>query len=219
MRGKTVTSLALGLLLSSCIGATAIAQDDPSPNPEECTLEPRTIEEMRELHGTPAPEGEGERVSVIQATPVDFALPEGEPADEQTVAEITAAIWNITACHNAGDYLAGMGGLTDDFIIHQVGKSLFDEDFVAAMTAEPVPLAEEHQTVILDIRSVTVLEDGRVAALFDYASPTPHEEGIDGVETDLFIFVNVDGTWLLDEVVENIEGTHGPEGIAATPAA
>lgn len=218
MRRGSVSSLALGLVLSSVIGATAIAQDDPSPNPDECTLEPRTIEEMQALHGTPAPEGEGERVSIVQATPVDFAPPEGEPADEQTVAEITAAIRNITACHNAGDYLAGMGGLTDDFIIHQVGQSLFDEDFVAAMTSEPVPLAEEDQTVILDVRSVTVLDDGSVAALFDYTSPTPHEEGINGVETDLFVFVNVDGSWLLNAVVENVEGTHGPEGIA-TPAA
>jgi hypothetical protein len=218
MRGRTVSSLALGLLLSSIIGASAIAQDDPSPNPDECTLEPRTIEEMQALHGTPAPEGEGEAVSIIQATPVDFALPEGEPADEQTVAEVTAAVRNLTACHNAGNYLAGMGGLTDQFIITQVGKSLFDEDFVAAMTSDPVPLAEEDQTVILGIRSVTVLEDGRVAVLFDYHGPTPQVEGIDGVETDLFIFLNVDGAWLLDEVVENVEGTHGPEGIA-TPAA
>jgi hypothetical protein len=218
MRRRTVCSLAFGLLLSSVIGASAIAQDDPSPNADECTLAPRTIEEMQELHGEPAPEGEGERVSIIQATPVDFALPEGEPADEQTVAEVTAAVRNITACHNAGDFLAGMGGLTDEFIVTQVGKSLFDEDFVAAMTATPVALAEEDQTVILDIREVTVLADGRVAVLFDYTSPTPHEEGINGVETDLFIFENVDGTWLLDEAIENVEGTHGPEGIA-TPVA
>jgi len=55
-----------------------------------------------------------------------------------------------------------------------------------------------------------------VTALFDYHSPSPQPEGIDGVETDLFIFKNVDGQWLLDESIENLEGTYGPDWLTAS---
>jgi hypothetical protein len=209
-------------LLFALTAGTAVAQVATpvghSPDPEECTLEPRTIEDMQALYGTPAPEGAGEATSMAQVAPADFTLPTGEPADEATVAEITDAIHVLSACYNAGDYLAGFGGVTDEFLVSQVGRSLFDEDFIASMEAEPVPLPEEQQTVVLDVREVIVLEDGRVAALFDYYGPSPQLEGINGVETDLFIFENVDGMWLLDESVEHLEGMHGPEWIA-TPAA
>ena len=50
--------------------------------------------------------------------------------------------------------------------------------------------------------------------LFDYYSLLPQVEGINGVETDFFIFENVDGQWLLDESIENLEGTFGPESVA-----
>ena len=219
MRGLSVRSLPLLVAVVCSLVALqpAVAQDD-SPNPEECTHEQPMIEDLQELYGTPHPEGAGEATSIVQATPEGFEMPAGEPADEATTAEIVTAIRVLTACHNAGDYLAGFSGLTDEFIVVQVGNALFDEDFVAAMEASPVALAEEQQTVILDIEEVIVLEDGRVAALFHYHSPTPQAEGIDGVETDLFIFENVDGAWLLDEVVENLEATHGPDNLATPDA-
>lgn len=219
-RLSVLAMFVLTMLLTA--GTTALAQEatpeDPSPNPDECTFEPRTIEDMQALYGTPAPEGSGEATSAAQATPVDFTLPEGEAADEAVVAEIETAIRGLTACNAAGNYLAGLGGTTDDFIVSQIGLDLFDEDFVAVMEGDPVPVPEDEQTVVLGVREVTVLEDGRVSALFDYNSPLPQEEGIDGVETDLFIFENVDGLWLLDESVQNLEGEFGPDS-SATPAA
>ncbi|HYH11567.1 MAG TPA: hypothetical protein VD789_04350 [Thermomicrobiales bacterium] len=222
IHAKRWGSIGLGLVTMLTMASATTAQEATpagvSPDADQCTFEPRTIEDMQALFGTPAPEGAGEATSIVQATPADFTLPEGEPADEATVEEITAVIHGVAACYNAGDYLAGFGGVTDEFLVSQVGRSLFDEDFVAAMSAEPVPLDEEMQTVVLGVREVTVLEDGRVAALFDYHGPSPQVEGINGVETDLFIFRNVDGQWLLDESIENLEGTYGPEGIA-TPAA
>ncbi len=215
-------SMALGLVFLLTLSGASVAQEatpaGDSPDADECTFEARSIEDMQALYGTPAPEGAGEATSAVEATPADFTLPDGDPADEQTVAEVTAVVRGLTACYNAGDYLAGFGGVTDEFLVSQVGVSLFDEDFVAAMEAEPVPLDEDQQTVVLGVREVTVLGDGRVAVLFDYYGPSPQLEGINGVETDLFVFENVDGQWLLDESVENLEGTYGPEGIA-TPAA
>ena len=58
-------------------------------------------------------------------------------------------------------------------------------------------------------------DDGRVGALIDY-TVAGNPEGINGQETDLFIFVNQEGVWLLDDSFENLEGTYGPN---ATPAA
>lgn len=213
-----IRAVLLSLAFAAIVATPAIAQEDPSPNGDQCSLEPRTVEEMQAVYGTPAPEGAGEAVSMIQATPVDFELPQGTPADKETAAEIVAAIINLTACHNGGNYLAGLGGVTDEFLVVQVGLSLYDEDFVETMMASPVALDEERQTVILDIREITMLEDGRVSVLFDYLGPSVPGEGINGIETDLFIFENIDGLWLLDEVVENLEGTHGPDDLA-TPAA
>jgi hypothetical protein len=225
MRGLAgrLLPLLFSLVLSLVALNQGAAQDatpaDMSPNPEECTLEARGIEELQAIYGEPAPEGAGEATSAVQATPADLVLPTGSPADEATTNAIMAAIRVNVACYNAGDYLASFSGVTDDFLVTQVGTSLFDQDFVAAMEASPVPLAEEQQTELLSVREIVVLDDGRAAALVDYRGHYPTDtEGINGVETDLWIFANVEGAWLLDEVVENLEGTeHGPDDLA-TPA-
>lgn len=213
-----VFALLSAVSMGSAITAQEATPAGDSPDPEECVFEPRTVAEVQAIYGTPAPEGAGEATSAVEATPASFEMPEGEPADVETIAEITTVVRGVAACYNAGDYLAGFGGVTEDFLRTQVGLALFDEDFVSAMNAEPEPLPEEDQTVVLGVREVTVLEDGRVAALFDYIGPSPQLEGIDGVETDLFIFEEVDGQWLLDESIQNVEATHGPEGVATPDA-
>lgn len=213
-------SILFAVLMVMGLGVRVSAQEATpnSPDAELCDVEIRPIEELRAIIGEPAPEGAGEATSVVQATPEAFVLPEGTPADDATATAIVAAVEELTACYNAGNFLAGFSLLTDDFIRAQVPLSVFDEDFIAVMEGTPVALLEEEQTTILGVRETIVLADGRVAILFDYNSPTPQEEGINGVETDLFIFENVDGAWLLDESVENVEGTHGPDAVA-TPAA
>lgn len=208
--------LAVTLLFGLSIGLQGSAQDatptaDPSPNGDECALEPRTIDELQAVYGDPHPAGSGEATSVaMHATPAIDALPVGEPADEETVAAITAAVRHQFACFNGGDHLRGLSGVTDEFLQNQVGQALFDEDFVALLENEPVALPEDEQTHLLGIRDVTAYEDGRVGALVDFRAGFGPEEGINGFETDLWIFENVDGTWLLDESFENLEATHAP---------
>src|SRR5688500_6272186 len=157
------TSLVLAALLILILATAAAAQDatpatDLSPDPEVCTVEPRPIEELQAIYGTPHPAGAGAAVSDVEATPVAFTLPVGTQADAATVSAITAAVEQLTACYNAGHFLAGLSLVTDEFLVSQVGLALFDEDFVATMNAEPVPLPEEQQTVLLDVREVIVLE-------------------------------------------------------------
>ena len=213
---RTVGIVAMTLFLGLSVGLRGSAQDatptvDLSPNADECVIEPRTIEELQAVYGEPHPDGAGEATSLaMSATPGIDVLPVGEPADDETIAEITSAIRRQFACFNGGDHLSSLSGVTDEFLVVQVGLALFDEGFVALLENEPVVLVEEDQTELLGIREVTVYEDGRVGALVDYRAGFGDVEGIDGFETDLWIFVEVDGIWLLDESFENLEGTHAP---------
>jgi hypothetical protein len=209
-------TIAVSLLIGLSYGLGGAAQEstpavDMSPNGDECVLEPRTLEELQAIYGEAHLEGAGEATSVaMSATPAITELPVGEPADAETIEAITMAVRHQFACFNGGDHLRGLAGVTDEFIVSQVGLALFDEDFVAMLEAEPVHLSEEEQTTLHGIRDVTVYEDGRVGALVDYEAGLGQEEGIDGFETDLWIFKNVDGVWLLDESHQNLEHTHAP---------
>lgn len=213
---RTGGTLAVSLLIGLSVGISGSAQEstptvDLSPNGDECVHEPRSIDELQELYGDPHPAGAGEATSVaLSATPAIHELPIGEPADEETIEAITTAVRHQFACFNGGDHLRGLSGVTDEFIVIQVGLALFDEDFIELLEGEPVHLSEDDQTELHGIRDVTVYEDGRVGALVDYRAGMGPEEGIDGFETDLWIFRNVDGVWLLDESHENLEGTHAP---------
>jgi hypothetical protein len=221
----TAISMAGALLATTLLATGAAAQDDDVmelqfmevPN-IECTHEPRVLDEMLELFGEPAAAGAGEAASLERndaAMGQETMLPLGEPADEATAQAAQDAVHGLVSCFNAGDMLAGWGGVTDEFLTSQMDLSIFDEDFVAQIEAGPEPLAEEFHTRVIDFGDTLVHEDGRVGVIFHYHGPSAPGEGIEGVETDLFIVRNVDGAWKLDEVIENLESEHGPEGVAA----
>jgi hypothetical protein len=202
--------------LSAATAQDATPSAGLSTDASLCTIEPTTVEALQAAYGTPAPAGAGEANSLAESgTPEVDVLPTGTPADEATVAEVTEAIQRQFACNNAGNLLASLAGISQHFISTELGNAVFDEDLVAALEASPVPVPADQQVQLLSIRDVTVYEDGRVGALIDYTIPN-NPEGINGLETDLFIFVNQDGVWLLDDSFENLEGTYGPD---ATPAA
>lgn len=204
-------------------GNAAVAQNatpgpiDLSPNPDQCTQAPRSLEEIQAIAGTPAPAGAGEATAAaLDANQQPIELPTGEPAPKEAIDGIVATIVQNVACYNAGNYLAGFGGVTGAFLQSQVGVALFDQDFIDTITATPEPLPEELQTQLLDTREFTRYPDGRVGVLVYYKSPTPQPEGIDGLEIDLWIFEEVDGRWLLDESIGDLEGQLQD---MATPAA
>ncbi len=213
MRGIRVLSTAVllgGMLLMG--GGVAAAQEatpggvDLSPNPDQCTQTPRTLEEIQAIAGTPAPKGAGEATAAaLNANPQHVDLPTGKPAPKEAIDGIVETIVQNVACYNAGDYLAGFGGVTEAFLQSQVGVALFDQDFIDTITATPQALPEDLQTQLLDTRDFTLYDDGRVGVLVYYKSPTPQPEGIDGLEIDLWIFEKVDGRWLLDESIGDLE--------------
>lgn len=165
-------------------------------------FETRMIEVLQVICRSPALECSGEATSIVQVTAEAVTLPEGRIAEDAVIAEITTAVRGLAACNAAGDYLAGLGGTTDDFVVSQVGRALF----------------AEHHTMVLGVREVTVHDVGQLSAPIDYYSFTPQVEGIDVMGTHLYIFENVEGQWLLDESIENLECTLGLEDIAMTSA-
>jgi hypothetical protein len=61
------------------------------------------------------------------------------------------------------------------------------------------------------VREARVLEDGRVGALVETIFP----DEAPGPQVDFIIFVQEDGRWLLDEIIEDLETQYPPT--AATP--
>lgn len=214
MRGARTLSTALvlsGALLLG--GGAAVAQDatpgaiDLSPNPDQCTQTPRTLEGIQALTGTPAP-------SQTDGT-APFELPTGEPASKEAIDGVVATVVQNVACFNAGNDLALFAGMTDSYLLTQIGAPPFSQKFLDMVSGTPVALTEDLQTQLLDTRDFTIYADGRVGVLVYYKSPST-QDGSDALKIDLWIFKEVDGRWLLDE---NIVGLEDQLRDKATPAA
>lgn len=188
--------------------ATPVAAAFPlTPDPAECQVARRPVEEF---------------VTVItQATPVAVPpgaatvdVPVGELADEETVAAITATVREIIACFNAADFGRAFSLLTDEALRGFAAEEpIPEEELRGFLGATPEAVPTEGWTTILAITDVVVLADGRVGALVASLDPTQPEEGPTTIH---LTFVQVDGRWLVDRVVEF--HTHPEEEGAATPA-
>lgn len=164
-----------------------------APDPAHwCTIAPRPLDEVRaiwkEINATPA-----------AATPIGGETPfvkrQGEPGDEQTVAEITAAIVQVIACSaNGNDGLRDAANVTDQHLRDSNNLlGLSQEDFDGFYTETPVASDPEHWLMVYAVREVQVLADGRVGARPDIIVP-----GAGRFRDDYLIFQKVDGRWLID---------------------
>jgi hypothetical protein len=201
MRRTTLlgSALAAGLLFTGT--GTTLAQDATPgarnvPAPEDCMVEPRSIDEITAVLATPAPATPEE----ASASPEAFVLPEGEPADSETVSAIEATMHELLACTNAGDLRAVFALYTDEYF-QEVFPTFGplpqeDLDFLATPPVESVDV--ELMQALLEIRDVRVLSDGRVGAIVVTEDPRTAPEG---EETRFVIFEEQDGRWLIDDIV------------------
>jgi hypothetical protein len=173
-----------------------------APAPEDCKVEPISPERLTLLMATPVPAVAAEASPVGSPTP--FAMPEGQKADEATVATITTAVHEYFACVNAGDYARALALFSDRAL-----REFFASALTGGTTAQQIldalppakPLPEDQRTLIYGIDDVRVLPDGRVAALVigdDLSKPNPPGPA-------LIYFVQVDGRWLIDGFVRTEE--------------
>ncbi len=216
-RPSLLIGLVFSVLLPLSVGSSAAAQDTTAlpvtPDPAECTAEPVTLDELLALtdatpiSGTPGAGIDGE----VAATPAAFALPEGEPADEETVAAITSTLRETLACINTGNFLTSFTFFSEEFQRRDLEEFPITEADVAFFEATPEALPAEMYATLLAVRETRVLEDGRVGALVETIFPDEAPEP----QVDFIIFVQEDGRWLLDEMIEDLEAQYPPT--AATP--
>ena len=190
MRALDQTSNAI---LEPALGATpAIQGGSPAfaplaPEADECRAEPRTVESMRALIGTvPARAGE-----VGGST--------GVAADAETVAGVTNTIRAQAACASVGDWLRYYALSTDDELRRYWAWYWppTEDDFeVLSQPAEP--WEGPAGGVVLDVRDVLLLPDGRVRALYTVYDRVWTLDAVP-FTTTLGVFVREGDRWLLDE--------------------
>ena len=150
------------------------AQFPISPDPADCTVEPRSADELLALWYGP----DGSPVAAA-ATPAaeertSVTIPLGPRADEATAAAVAATVSEVFACFEAGDALRAYALFTDD-LARQFGPEPGTpreeaEAFLAApmddeATPEGEPVGGEAAGAqILAVTDVMELEDGRVGA-------------------------------------------------------
>jgi hypothetical protein len=169
--------------------ASPAAETDRSafvPAPEECVIEPLSAEAIA-LFATPAAVNPA---ASPEAPIVPFGAPDGDPADAETVAAVSAVNREAWACINGGDWPRFLAYWTTE-LVHQ---TFLPED-IAFLTSQPVvaPPIDE-QTALYATLDVEILPDGRVGLyeVVDTAGdPLP-------VEINYQIFVLTDHGWRLD---------------------
>lgn len=236
---RTVLLAVILYALIVASSARVMAQQDATPaagvapDPAECQVEPRAADDLIAVWfpgGTPiaaTPEGSpadasGTALDVNEdGTPVGAVIdvPVGEPADAETIDAVTATVREVFACFNAGDFGRALSLFSDNLVAGfgpEPGESI--EDVRGFLEAEPTPAPEGQRIVLIAVTDVVVMDDGRVGAIVTSNDPTVEPEGM---ETALVIFVEEDGRWLVDEVIEEAVGAAPDQdsNLAATPDA
>lgn len=171
----------------------AVATDRAAfvPGPEECTVEPRSAEDLAALAATP---DTGTPAAPGTPPAVPFGAPDGEPADPALAAELTALVRQEWACLNADDFPRTLALYTDDLVRRFFPPEAL-EGFGAARTPEALPAAE--QTALFAVLDVELLGEGQAGAfvIVDTAGdPLP-------VEVNYYVFTEGADGWLMDDFV------------------
>jgi hypothetical protein len=187
-----------------------------TPDPAQC-VENMTIDQFRPLVVStivPSPIASPAVPEAI-GTPSPFALPTGSPADDATIAVVTARVVELAACINAENTLGFYGQFSPDSVRQQLeGQDITDADVDSLAAITPVASPPDRWVTVIDIREVQVLPDGRVGALVDTLFPLVSAD----IQTDHFTFANIDGLLLIDTIVEGLETVYPPTATLATPA-
>lgn len=166
-----------------------------TPDPAECTVEPQPVDTLTAMLGTPTIGDD--RTSGPTETQVGvIEIPVGPPASADIEAEITAVVYELHACFNAGDMRRAFALVTDTFLhTFAAGNSLTAAD-LAFFAADPQVVPVELQTTVLAVTDVTVLTRRQVGAFVVTTSP------LTGAETVHMTFVRQDDRWLVERVME-----------------
>jgi len=176
-----------------------VAASDATPPPDVppaalCTVEAPSLAALNAAILIP-PAGAS---PVAARTP--GVVPEGVPADPETVAAVTAVVRELIGCYNAGEPLRTFALFTESYLFRLFNRQggFTRESYDGYATPEPAADPNSH-TAILEIRDVRVLEDGTAGAtvILRYASvPMP--------KAFFFAFARVGDRWLIDGILGEI---------------
>lgn len=210
---------ALGILLGDEGSGAQTPPPLPAvPSPSECNVEPRTLAAVESIvaAGTPAPRTFAER---------EDQLPQGVPADDQTVAQITLAARSYVACLNATAWPQVLALQTEQGIRDVLDSWLDGEPvatlYVTGSASSTIGLGAKEEVALLNVRDVRLLDDGQVGAIVAWGRPVATrgpatKDGFLVTETNFHIFVEDDGRWLLDGEISGWR--ESPSGTAEPPA-
>jgi hypothetical protein len=159
MRRPVILAIAAGLTLS--IPGAVIAQEStPTATGASCeAVSPRDTAEFDAIAATPTDGQSGNQdVATPEATP--FAMPAGDPASDEDVAQITEVYGTLVDCLNTGDFLRISSLYTDEYLLRN-----FSPEAIQAMEATPQAEGAETQTEFVAVQDARVLGDDRLAAL------------------------------------------------------
>jgi hypothetical protein len=159
------------------------------PGPEECTIEPRPVEEDVTLAATPV----SPAIPIVSDVP--FGVPDGEAADAETVDAVTATAREFYACGNADDVRRIRALLTEEALRRFFIGGLSAETIRENAAATALPLPPEAQLTVFAVLDVEILSDGRAGAFVivdDPADPLP-------VEVNYYLFAEEGGRWKVDD--------------------
>ncbi len=188
-----------------CIGIVATvmalalhpARADETPRPVECNAAPRTLNDIVDLAAQPAP----------AASPPARS---GEPAAPEAIEAATATLRASIACVNANRPLAAFAYFTDGYLSRAFGGANTDAlgHLRVALTRTPAPAEPGDQLSLRSISDVTIPAAGELLM-------TAVTVNADGVYTDRLLLREVDGRWLIDQVISL--DPPPPSLIGATP--
>ncbi len=165
-----------------------------TPAPAGCTIEPRPVELIETLLGTPVAGGAPDR-DARPAEPSSAEVPIGEWADEEVREGIITTVVESSACFNAGDSRRAFALVSDAFLQGYVAENALTAEDIAFLTAGPEPILAEARETILAVTDVSTLDDGRAGAFVVTSSEWS------GPDTAYLLFVQSGERWLIDEVI------------------
>ena len=169
MKRPVIVALAAGLTLAMP-GAMFAQESTPATTGASCeSVTPRDPADFDALAATPADEEAGNQdVATPEATP--FAMPEGESASDEDVAQITEVYGTLVDCLNNGDFLRVAALYSDDYLLRN-----FSPEAIQAMEATPQAEGAETQSEFVNVQEARVLGDDRLAALIVTQNPETGE--------------------------------------------
>lgn len=202
--------IAAGVLAAPAGAQQAAIQQHFSPVMDEqlCDLQPRTIEQVVSVIGTPGADATPLATPVAvqepsgPGVPLEVTLPEGKPASILVVNDVSRDMRRFTACFNLGDVPRMMNLVSDQYLSWSFGIGGLTRERAQEYIATPAPIPVEEQRDVVDVRDARVLDDGRIGALFDLAArggPVPGE-----IRTDFVIFREQGDRWVIDAYAANL---------------